>query len=91
MAVGGEFSPPLLSGAPRGELGEKRRCELFLVASSMTPSKPSGFTSEGVCWTEGCGCGGRVGPGAGVEGWEGGSGFNPGLWRSCLLGMGWRP
>ena len=91
VAVGRESSPPLLSRAPRGRLGEKRRCELFLVASSMTPFKPSGFTSEGVCRADGCGSGGRVGPGAGVEEWEGGLGFNPGLWRSCPLRMSWRP
>lgn len=48
-AVGGEFSPPLLSRAPSGEWGAKQSCELFLGASSMTPFKPSGFTSEGGC------------------------------------------
>lgn len=69
VAAGGEFSPPLLSRGPRGEFGEKRRCKLFLVALSMTPFKPSGFTSAGVCWADGHGSDGRVGPGAGVGGW----------------------
>lgn len=49
----------------------------------------SGFTSKDVCLADSHGSGGRAGPVAGVQGWEGGSGFSPGLWRNCLLRMSW--
>ena len=85
----GDPSRPACPRAPRGESGERQRCELRLVASGTTLFKPSGFASESVCWADGRGSGGRVG--AGAEGREGGSGFGPGLWRSCPLRVGWRP
>lgn len=61
--------------------------ELFLAASSMTPFKPQSSLLK-VCAGLAA-----MAPFAGlvlVEGCEGGSGFNPGLWRSCLPRMVWR-
>lgn len=52
---GGGRGPPLLPRAPRGGPGQKRRWELFSVASSMTPFKLSGFASVPVGWEGGSG------------------------------------
>lgn len=52
--------------------------ELFLVGFFKYDTfQTSVFTSEGVCWAGCHGFIGRVGPGAAVEGCEGGLGFNP--------------